>query len=87
MMRRVVYIGIGAVIGAYAVHRAMRFTRRWKPEGFTEAFGQVRAAVHEFSADVRVASAEREAELREAFGLPSNGHGDQATERTVKEYR
>jgi hypothetical protein len=87
MIRRIVYIGIGAAIGAYAVHRATKFTRRWKPQSLADALSEAREAVHDFAADVRLAAAEREAELREAFGLASDGDADHTTEQTVKEYR
>jgi hypothetical protein len=71
--RRLFYIAFGAAAGVIAVRRATQTAQRYTPAGLQQraggAFGSLGEAVRDFTAEVRLAMAEREVELREALGL------------------
>lgn len=73
MSRRLVYIAFGAAVGILVVQRATRAAQRLTPAGLqTSLAGSVAGltdALREFTAEVRVAMAEREDELRVTLGL------------------
>jgi hypothetical protein len=73
MTRRLVYIAFGATVGILVVHRARQAAKRFTPAGVqTSVAGGLAGltdAVREFTAEMRVAMAEREEELRVTLGL------------------
>ncbi len=73
MSRRLVYISFGAVAGVLAVRRATQAAQRYTPAGVQQrvsgSAGSLGEAVREFLAELKVAMAEREAELRTTLGL------------------
>lgn len=73
MSRRLVYIAFGAAVGVLVVHRATRAAKRFTPAGVQQSLGAglsgLTDAVREFTAELKVAMAEREDELRVTLGL------------------
>lgn len=73
MSRRLVYIAFGAAAGVLAVRKASQALSRVTPAGMADrvggSFGGLGETVREFVAELKVAMAEREAELRTALGL------------------
>jgi len=73
MMRRLFWLSMGATVGALVVRKVSAVAERLTPAGVlgsaADGLRDLAAAVGDFSADVRVAAAEREAELRAATGL------------------
>lgn len=73
MSRRLVYIAFGAAVGVLVVRKANQAARRFTPAGvqtsIAGAFGGLTEAIRDFSADLRLAMAEREDELRVTLGL------------------
>ena len=73
MSRRLVYIAFGATVGILVVHRATQAAKRFTPAGMQSSvsagLGGLTDAIREFTAELRVAMAEREDELRVTLGL------------------
>ena len=73
MTRRLLYLCLGTAAGVLAVRRASLAAGGYAPEGLQEpaagSFGELGDTVREFVEEVRIAMAEREAELRSALGL------------------
>lgn len=73
MTRRLVYIAFGAAVGVLVVHRATRAAKRFTPAGvqssLADSFSGLTDAVREFTAEMKIAMAEREEELRTVLGL------------------
>ena len=73
MSRRLVYIAFGAAVGILVVQRATRAAQRFTPAGvqasIAGSMGGLTEAVREFTAELKVAMAEREEELRSTLGL------------------
>ena len=73
MSRRLVYIAFGAAAGILVVHRATQAAKRFTPAGvqdsMTGAFSGLADSLREFTAELRIAMAEREEELRTTLGL------------------
>ena len=73
MTKRLVYIAFGAAVGVLVVHRATRAAKRFTPAGvqssLADSFSGLTDAVREFTAEMKVAMAEREDELRVTLGL------------------
>jgi chromosome condensin MukBEF MukE localization factor len=72
-MRRLFWLSMGATMGALVVRKVSAAAQRLTPHGvlgsLADGLRDLAAAVGDFGADVRVAAAEREAELRAATGL------------------
>jgi hypothetical protein len=64
MIRRMFWLTLGAVLGAWAVLRAQRFARQFGPRGVAGRAVGAGAALRQFAADVRTQMHLREAELR-----------------------
>ena len=64
MIRRLFWLSLGAVLGAWTVLRVQRFARQFGPRGVAARAVGVGAALREFAADVRSQMRLREAELR-----------------------
>ena len=73
MTRRLVYIAFGAAVGVLVVHRATKAAKRFTPAGvqssLADSFSGLTDAVRDFTAEMKVAMAEREEELRSVLGL------------------
>jgi hypothetical protein len=73
MSRRLVYIAFGAAAGILVVHRATQAAKKFTPAGvqdsMTGAFSGLTEAIRDFTAELRIAMAEREEELRTVLGL------------------
>ena len=73
MTRRLVYIAFGAAAGVLVVHRATRAAKRFTPAGVQSSIAGslsgLTEAFREFTAELRIAMAEREEELRLTLGL------------------
>jgi len=73
MTRRLVYIAFGAAVGILVVHRATQAAKKLTPAGVQSSIvgslGGLTEAVREFTSELKVAMAEREAELRTTLGL------------------
>ena len=73
MTRRLVYIAFGAAAGILVVHRATQAAKKFTPAGvqssLTGSIAGLGDALREFTAELKVAMAEREAELRTTLGL------------------
>ena len=73
MTRRLVYIAFGAAVGVLVVHRATRAAKRFTPAGVQSSIAGSMAgltdALREFTAEMKVAMAQREDELRVTLGL------------------
>ena len=73
MTRRLFYIAFGAAVGVLVVQRATRAAQRFTPAGVQSSLAGslsgLTEAVRDFSAELRVAMAEREDELRVTLGL------------------
>jgi hypothetical protein len=68
-------LGAGVIVGAYVVHRLDEAQRAVQPAQLAGSAGRVAggfaARLKEAAAEGRVAAAEREAELRARFDVPS----------------
>jgi hypothetical protein len=64
VIRRLFWLSLGAVLGAWTVLRVQRFARQFGPRGVAARAVGVGAALREFAADVRSQMRLREAELR-----------------------
>lgn len=73
MTRRLVYIAFGAAVGVLVVHRATQAAKRFTPAGVQSSIAGslsgLTDAVRDFTAELKVAMAEREDELRQVLGL------------------
>ncbi len=72
-MRRLFWLAMGITIGALLVRKISRAAEKLTPRGMATGLGaglsELAEAIRDFTADVREAMAEREAELRESTGL------------------
>jgi hypothetical protein len=78
MLRRLFYVSLGASVGVLVVRRLTRVAQAMSPESL--AGGLARSVSH-FTAELRVAMAEREAELRTELGL--DGRHDDVDAHTL----
>ena len=73
MTRRLVYIAFGAAVGVLVVHRASQAAKRFTPAGVQSSvagsFSGLTDAIRDFTAEMKIAMAEREEELRTTLGL------------------
>jgi hypothetical protein len=73
MSRRLVYIAFGAAAGILVVHRASQAAKRFTPAGvqssISGSLSGLTDAIRDFTAELKVAMAEREEELRTVLGL------------------
>jgi hypothetical protein len=72
-MRRLFWLAMGVTIGALVVRKISKAAEKLTPAGLAggvaAALRELAESIGEFSADVREAMSEREAELRRASGL------------------
>jgi hypothetical protein len=73
-MRRLFWLTLGAVLGAWTVLRVQRFARQFGPRGVAGRAVGAGVALRAFATDVRIEMRRREAELRGALdGMPVTG--------------
>jgi hypothetical protein len=72
-MRRLFWLAMGVTIGALLVRKISQTAEKLTPAGIAgsiaEGLRDLADAIGDFSADIRAAAAEREAELRAGTGL------------------
>jgi hypothetical protein len=72
-MRRLFWLAMGVTIGVLLMRRLSKMAAKLTPggmaQGLAAGLGDLADALRDFSADVREAMAEREAQLREGTGL------------------
>jgi hypothetical protein len=72
-MRRLFWLALGATLAVLISRKLSRAVAKLTPQNLASSIGQgvseLAVAIGEFRADVRMAMAERELELREAAGL------------------
>jgi hypothetical protein len=77
-MRRLFWLAMGVTIGALLVRKLSRAAEKLTPSGLAQglagALSELADAIRDFTADVREAMHEREAQLREATGLDGATH-------------
>lgn len=72
-MKRIFWFVIGTLVGVYLVTRLKNRARSLAPESAEK----LASAIRHFGDQVREGMAEREAELRDALGIDTEGkHGD-----------
>jgi hypothetical protein len=73
MTRRLFYVALGATVGVLVVRRASQAAAKLTPVGVQNslagAFAGLSDSIRDFTGEMRLAMAEREAELREGLGL------------------
>jgi hypothetical protein len=73
MSRRLFWLAMGVTIGALLVRKLSRAAQSLTPRGIAGSFGgglaELSDSVRDFTADVRHAMRDREAQLREGAGL------------------
>ena len=73
MSRRLIYIAFGAAAGVLAVHRATQAAKKFTPAGvqssISGSLSGLTDAIRDFTAELKIAMAEREEELRTMLGL------------------
>jgi hypothetical protein len=71
--RRLVYIAFGAAVGVLVVQRVTKAAQRFTPAGVQSSLAGsmsgLTEAIRDFTAELRIAMAEREEELRTTLGL------------------
>ncbi|MDQ2756072.1 MAG: DUF6167 family protein [Actinomycetota bacterium] len=68
-MSRVLWVGVGAVVGVLVVRRASRVVHQYTPAGVADSLSSIGEGLRELATAVREGMNEREEELRYALGL------------------
>lgn len=68
-MRRVFWIGVGAVVGVLVVRKAGSVARQYTPQGVADGLASFGDGLRELAEAVREGMTQREDELRYALGL------------------
>jgi len=68
-MRRLFWLGLGVVLGAFLVRRATKLVRSLGPAGVGDSLGSGWAGLRDLADTVREGMDQREAELREALAI------------------
>lgn len=76
MIRRLSWLTLGFALGFWSAFRLRRLLRVLAPGGLARQAAGVGQNVREFTGDVRAAMRTREDELRGAWGLDAQPHGD-----------
>jgi hypothetical protein len=69
-MRRLFWVAVGAAAGVYAVRKVQKTLHAYSPSGLADRASGLGGSVRLFADEVRASMSEREAELREALGMP-----------------
>ena len=73
-MRRVFWLALGATAGVLVVRKITRTAQAFTPAGLATSAGGLGDSVRYFADQVRAGMVEREAELRDALGIDTDGH-------------
>jgi hypothetical protein len=76
MIRRLFWLTVGIMLGAWAAFRLKRLMRALTPQALVHQASGVGHTVREFADDVRNAMHAREDELRDALGLDAHAEID-----------
>ena len=74
MTKRIFWLLFGVVLGVYVVTRLRSRARQLSPAGVSNAVDKLADAVRDFGEEVRAGMDQREAELRDALGLDTQGN-------------
>lgn len=73
MFKKIFWFLLGAGVGVFALMKAKKYLQQTTPEAIggrlAESISGLGESIHDFSAEVRAAMAERETELRDTLGL------------------
>ena len=85
-MKRLLWLGVGLAVGALAVRKLTRKANEFTPSGIatslSESAGGLVESLRSFTDDVRIAMAERENEIHQAFAAGELYHDEFADLRT-----
>lgn len=68
-MKRLIWAGLGAAVGAIVLRKASRAAQAYTPTGLAKSLAGVGDSLRELADEARVNMAERESELRLALGV------------------
>jgi hypothetical protein len=74
-MRRLFWLTLGATAGVLVVRKVTKTAHAFTPAGLADSAGGVGDSIRYFADQVRAGMVEREAELRDALGIDSDGDG------------
>jgi hypothetical protein len=72
-VRRIFWMAVGATAGILVVRKVTKTAHAFSPAGLADRAGGLGDSIRYFADQVRAGMAEREAELRDALGLDSDG--------------
>lgn len=76
-MKRLFWVALGATAGVLIVRKLTQAADNFTPDGAADrasrAMGGLGQALREFAEEVKVATAQRDAELRQALGIAADG--------------
>ena len=73
-MRRLFWLTLGATAGVLVVRKVTKTAQAFTPAGLAGSAGGIGDSLRYFADQVRAGMVEREAELRDALGIDSDGH-------------
>lgn len=73
-MRRLFWLTLGATAGVLVVRKITKTAHAFTPAGLADSAGGIGDSIRYFADQVRAGMVEREAELRDALGIDSDGH-------------
>ena len=73
-MRRLFWLTLGATAGVLVVRKVTRTAQAFTPAALANSAGGIGDSIRYFADQVRAGMVEREAELRDALGIDSDGH-------------
>ena len=73
-MRRLFWLTLGATAGVLVVRKITKTAQAFTPAGLADSAGGLGDSIRYFADQVRAGMVEREAELRDALGIDSDGH-------------
>ena len=73
-MRRLFWLTLGATAGVLVVRKITKTAHAFTPAGLADSAGGIGDSIRYFADQVRAGMVEREAELRDALGIDTDGH-------------
>jgi hypothetical protein len=73
-VRRLFWLTLGATAGVLVVRKVTKTAQAFTPAGLADSAGGIGDSIRYFADQVRAGMVEREAELRDALGIDSDGH-------------
>jgi hypothetical protein len=73
-VRRLFWLTLGATAGVLVVRKITKTAHAFTPAGLADSAGGLGDSIRYFADQVRAGMVEREAELRDALGIDSDGH-------------